>query len=178
MATRALAAWGPMFPQAPIGYSPAPQDCALYSNLQSHGLYLQGAGGTMPQQQQWPGMGYPSQPGQPMPGYPGAPSPNQPMPGFGGVPAPIPAYPSPNPSMPAYGGGAMPVNPPVNVRDNICLLWCLSVNMLLLVKHIITFLSQRGFRGTIVDFPGADPLKDVEVLRKAMKGFGECGGQR
>uniref|UniRef100_A0AAY4CJP8 Annexin n=1 Tax=Denticeps clupeoides TaxID=299321 RepID=A0AAY4CJP8_9TELE len=30
----------------------------------------------------------------------------------------------------------------------------------------------RGFRGTISDFPGADPLKDVEVLRKAMKGFG------
>uniref|UniRef100_A0A8C9XS17 Annexin n=1 Tax=Sander lucioperca TaxID=283035 RepID=A0A8C9XS17_SANLU len=30
----------------------------------------------------------------------------------------------------------------------------------------------RGFRGTITDFPGADPLRDVEVLRKAMKGFG------
>uniref|UniRef100_A0A669DGR2 Annexin n=1 Tax=Oreochromis niloticus TaxID=8128 RepID=A0A669DGR2_ORENI len=29
-----------------------------------------------------------------------------------------------------------------------------------------------GFRGTIKDFPGADPLKDAEVLRKAMKGFG------
>uniref|UniRef100_A0A669EJV5 Annexin n=1 Tax=Oreochromis niloticus TaxID=8128 RepID=A0A669EJV5_ORENI len=33
-------------------------------------------------------------------------------------------------------------------------------------------LFQRGFRGTIKDFPGADPLKDAEVLRKAMKGFG------
>uniref|UniRef100_A0A668A3F7 Annexin n=1 Tax=Myripristis murdjan TaxID=586833 RepID=A0A668A3F7_9TELE len=32
--------------------------------------------------------------------------------------------------------------------------------------------TQRGFRGSIKDFPGADPLKDVEVLRKAMKGFG------
>uniref|UniRef100_A0A671RJI9 Annexin n=1 Tax=Sinocyclocheilus anshuiensis TaxID=1608454 RepID=A0A671RJI9_9TELE len=30
----------------------------------------------------------------------------------------------------------------------------------------------RGYRGTIKDFPGADPLRDVEVLRKAMKGFG------
>uniref|UniRef100_A0A8C6PFN7 Annexin n=1 Tax=Nothobranchius furzeri TaxID=105023 RepID=A0A8C6PFN7_NOTFU len=30
----------------------------------------------------------------------------------------------------------------------------------------------RGYRGSIKDFPGADPLKDVEVLRKAMKGFG------
>uniref|UniRef100_A0A8C9TKS6 Annexin n=1 Tax=Scleropages formosus TaxID=113540 RepID=A0A8C9TKS6_SCLFO len=29
-----------------------------------------------------------------------------------------------------------------------------------------------GYRGSIQDFPGADPLKDVEVLRKAMKGFG------
>ncbi|KAM4729425.1 annexin A11a isoform 2-T2 [Anableps anableps] len=103
-------------------------------------------GGTMPQQQ-YPGMGYPGQPGQTMPGYPQAPSPNPPMPGFGGAPAPMPGYPkapSPNPSMPAYGGGAMPVVSPVN----------------------------RGFRGTIKDFPGADPLKDVEVLRKAMKGFG------
>ncbi|XP_038148998.1 annexin A4-like isoform X2 [Cyprinodon tularosa] len=99
-------------------------------------------GGTMPQQQ-----GYPGQPGQMMPGYPQAPSPNPPMPGFGGAPAPMPGYPnvpSQNSSMPAYGGGAMPVVPPIS----------------------------RGFRGTINDFPGADPLKDVEVLRKAMKGFG------
>uniref|UniRef100_A0A8C4HS24 Annexin n=1 Tax=Dicentrarchus labrax TaxID=13489 RepID=A0A8C4HS24_DICLA len=31
---------------------------------------------------------------------------------------------------------------------------------------------SKGFRGSIKDFPGADPLRDVEVLRKAMKGFG------
>uniref|UniRef100_A0A8C4HNQ6 Annexin n=1 Tax=Dicentrarchus labrax TaxID=13489 RepID=A0A8C4HNQ6_DICLA len=31
---------------------------------------------------------------------------------------------------------------------------------------------HKGFRGSIKDFPGADPLRDVEVLRKAMKGFG------
>ncbi|KAF6716491.1 Annexin A11 [Oryzias melastigma] len=56
----------------------------------------------------------------------------------------VPKCPSlPIPSMPAYGGGAMPVAP-----------------------------VTKGFRGTITDFPGADPLKDVEVLRKAMKGFG------
>ncbi|KAM7385517.1 hypothetical protein PAMP_001599 [Pampus punctatissimus] len=103
-------------------------------------------GGAMPQHQ-GSVMGYPGQPGQPMPGYPRAPSPNPPMPGYGGAPAPMSAYPkvpSPNPSMPAYGGGAMPIAPPIN----------------------------RGFRGSIKDFPGADPLKDVEVLRKAMKGFG------
>ncbi|XP_017287598.1 annexin A11a isoform X2 [Kryptolebias marmoratus] len=122
-----------------------------FDNFSNPGYNAGMPGGGMPQQQQqWPAMGYPGQPGQPgqpMPGYPGAPSPNQPMPGYGGAPAPTPAYPkvpSPNPSMPFSGGGAMPVNPPIN----------------------------RGFRGTIKDFPGADPLKDVEVLRKAMKGFG------
>ncbi|XP_045925955.1 annexin A11-like isoform X1 [Micropterus dolomieu] len=99
-------------------------------------------GGTMPPNQ-GPGMGYPGQPSQPMPGYPQAPSPNPPMAGFGGAPA-HPNVPSQSPSMPAYGGGVTPVAPPVN----------------------------RGFRGTIVDFPGADPLRDAEVLRKAMKGFG------
>uniref|UniRef100_A0A4W6D916 Annexin n=1 Tax=Lates calcarifer TaxID=8187 RepID=A0A4W6D916_LATCA len=135
-----------MFAQAPGGYPPPPQPGgygAPFPNQQSYGLYPQ-PGGTMPQ---GPGMSYPGQPGQPMPGYPRAPSPNPPMAGYGGAPAPMPGYPnapSPNPSMPAYGGGAMPIAPPVN----------------------------RGFRGTIKDFPGADPLKDVEVLRKAMKGFG------
>ncbi|XP_071763832.2 annexin A4-like isoform X2 [Centroberyx gerrardi] len=32
--------------------------------------------------------------------------------------------------------------------------------------------GMKGYRGSIKDFPGADPLRDVEVLRKAMKGFG------
>ncbi|KAL2078595.1 hypothetical protein ACEWY4_026280 [Coilia grayii] len=31
---------------------------------------------------------------------------------------------------------------------------------------------NRGYRGSIKDYLGADPLRDVEVLRKAMKGFG------
>ncbi|XP_014883282.1 annexin A11a isoform X2 [Poecilia latipinna] len=82
-------------------------------------------------------------------GYPG--QPEQTMPGYPQAPSPNPPMPgfggapSPNPSVPAYGGGgAMPVAPS----------------------------SNRVFRGTIKDFPGADPLKDVEVLRKAMKGFG------
>ncbi|XP_041865667.1 annexin A11a isoform X2 [Melanotaenia boesemani] len=137
-----------MFIQAPGGYPPVPEAGgygASSPNQQSYGMYPQ-PGGTMPQHQ-GPGMGYPGQPGQPMAGYPGAPSPNPPMPGYGGAPAPMPGYPqgpSPNPSMPSYGGGAMPIAPPVN----------------------------RGFRGSINDFPGADPLRDAEVLRKAMKGFG------
>uniref|UniRef100_A0A8C6UVR7 Annexin n=1 Tax=Neogobius melanostomus TaxID=47308 RepID=A0A8C6UVR7_9GOBI len=33
-------------------------------------------------------------------------------------------------------------------------------------------LLSAALRGTIQDYPGADPLKDSEVLRKAMKGFG------
>uniref|UniRef100_A0A665WP67 Annexin n=1 Tax=Echeneis naucrates TaxID=173247 RepID=A0A665WP67_ECHNA len=139
-------------PPVPGGY-PSPPHPGGYGapspNQQSCGMYPQ-PGGTMHQN---PGMSYPGQPAQPMPGYPGAPSPNAPMPGYGGAPSPMPAYPkvpSPNPTMPAYGGGAMPVAPPVNVRET----------------------GKRGFRGSIKDFPGADPLKDVEVLRKAMKGFG------
>uniref|UniRef100_A0A3Q3N101 Annexin n=1 Tax=Mastacembelus armatus TaxID=205130 RepID=A0A3Q3N101_9TELE len=48
--------------------------------------------------------------------------------------------------MPGYGGG-VPANPQAPAFN-------------------------KGFRGTIKDFPGADPLRDVEVLRKAMKGFG------
>uniref|UniRef100_A0A672HDX0 Annexin n=1 Tax=Salarias fasciatus TaxID=181472 RepID=A0A672HDX0_SALFA len=136
------------YPPQPSGYPPQP------------GGYPPQAGGYPPQQPggyppqpgafppQGPAMGYPGQPGQPMAGYPRAPSPNPSMPGYGGAPAPMPGYPkvpSPNPSMPAYGGGAMPIAPQIN----------------------------RGFRGTIKDYPGADPLKDVEVLRKAMKGFGK-----
>lgn len=48
--------------------------------------------------------------------------------------------------MPAYGGG-VPSNPQAPA-------------------------IPKGCRGSIKDFPGADPLKDVEVLRKAMKGLG------
>uniref|UniRef100_A0AAQ4PU87 Annexin n=1 Tax=Gasterosteus aculeatus aculeatus TaxID=481459 RepID=A0AAQ4PU87_GASAC len=117
------------------------------------------AGGYPPQAGGYPPQagGFPPQAGGPGAGYPG--QPGQPMPGYGGA-APTPSYPkapSPNPSMPAYGGGGgggtMPIAPPVNVRD--------------VEKTCI-----NGYRGTIKDFPGADQLKDVEVLRKAMKGFG------
>ncbi|XP_012989523.3 annexin A4 isoform X1 [Esox lucius] len=102
-------------------------------------------GGTAPGQPQ----GYPggTAPGQPQ-GYPGGTAPGQPQ-GYPGQ-QPMPGYPggapSPNPSMPGYGGGA-PATP-----------YSPSVNM--------------GYRGVLKDYPGADPLRDVEVLRKAMKGFG------
>ncbi|KAG7227988.1 hypothetical protein INR49_005609 [Caranx melampygus] len=68
--------------------------------------------------------------------------------GYPGGQAPgqqMPSHPG-GPSMPAYGSG-VPSNPQAPPKS-------------------------KGFRGSIKDFPGADPLRDVEVLRKAMKGFG------
>uniref|UniRef100_A0A3Q3AX75 Annexin n=1 Tax=Kryptolebias marmoratus TaxID=37003 RepID=A0A3Q3AX75_KRYMA len=112
------------------------------------GGYPPAAGGFPPQAGGYPAPagGFPPQAG----GYPAQPGqggyPSMP-PGYPGGPAPgqpMPGY----PGAPATGpsvpgyGGGVPSNP------------------------------QKGFRGSIKDFPGADPLKDVEVLRKAMKGFG------
>uniref|UniRef100_A0A7N6AIN7 Annexin n=1 Tax=Anabas testudineus TaxID=64144 RepID=A0A7N6AIN7_ANATE len=164
------------YPPQGGGYPPQP------------GAYPPQAGGYPPQAGGYPPGpgGYPQQPGgypPPAGGYPpaagGYP---QPGPGAGGYPQggefvtmysalktilclqpgaqqgypggptpgqPMPNYPgapATNPSMPAYGGG-VPSNPQAPAMS-------------------------RGYRGSIKDFPGADPLKDVEVLRKAMKGFG------
>ncbi|XP_016326466.1 annexin A11-like [Sinocyclocheilus anshuiensis] len=166
------------YQQAPGGYPPQP------------GAYPPQGGYYPPQPGAYPpGAGYPPQAG----GYPAAPGggfppqaggypaaqpgtyPNMPpagqsggwggQPGFGapgggmpqgypGVPAPgqqpMPAFPgAPNPSMPGYGGG-VPTGPTPPAAPAV----------------------NKGYRGTIKDFPGADPLRDVEVLRKAMKGFG------
>lgn len=108
--------------------------------------------------------GYPAQPGQggypSMPpaagGWGGAPggfgAPGGAPQGYPGGPTPsqptpsYPGAPASGPSMPAYGGG-VPSNPQAPA-------------------------IPKGYRGSIKDFPGADPLKDVEVLRKAMKGLG------
>uniref|UniRef100_A0A4W5NZ42 Annexin n=1 Tax=Hucho hucho TaxID=62062 RepID=A0A4W5NZ42_9TELE len=125
------------------------------------GGYPPQAGGYPPQAGGYPPQGYPGgpAPGQPQ-GYPGGPAPGQPQ-GYPGGPSqgqqPMPGYPGGapalNPSMPGYGGGvpATPYSPAINVRY---------------------LLASRGYRGVIKDYPGADPLRDVEVLRKAMKGFG------
>uniref|UniRef100_A0A674BDQ7 Annexin n=1 Tax=Salmo trutta TaxID=8032 RepID=A0A674BDQ7_SALTR len=107
------------------------------------GGYPPQAGGYPPQQ----AGGYPSIPpaqGKFSPFQPGGGMPQ----GYPGGPAPgqqpMPGYPggapAPNPSMPGYGGGApaIPHSPAIN----------------------------RGYRGAIKDHPGADPLRDVEVLRK------------
>ncbi|XP_026171402.1 annexin A11b [Mastacembelus armatus] len=149
------------YPPAAGGYPPAP------------GGYPQAPGGYPPQAGGYPapGGGYPPQAGgyPPQPGAGGYPSmppqaggwgaapggygvPGGAPQGYPGGPAPgqpMPSYPgapATNPSMPGYGGG-VPANPQAPAFN-------------------------KGFRGTIKDFPGADPLRDVEVLRKAMKGFG------
>ncbi|KAI4807541.1 hypothetical protein KUCAC02_027344 [Chaenocephalus aceratus] len=140
---------------------------------QAAGGYPPAAGGYPPQAGGYPAQagGYPAQAGgyQPPPqagGYPSMPpsgggwgaapgghgAPGGAQQGYPGGPAPgqpMPNYPGPpatNPSVPGYGSGApsQPHAPAIS----------------------------KGYRGSLKDFKGADPLRDVEVLRKAMKGFG------
>ncbi|XP_073690752.1 annexin A11a [Garra rufa] len=172
--------WGaPGAPGAPIGLDNLPNPGFNASNLPGMANQFAANSGFTPNPSMFPQVpgGYPGpqpggppapspnqsygmypQPGGGMPqgqgmGYPGGPPPGQQMPGFPNAPAAnpsMPGYPnapSPNPSVPAYGGGyggGAPAVPAIS----------------------------RGFRGTIQDFAGADPLRDAEVLRKAMKGFG------
>ncbi|XP_063338972.1 annexin A11b [Pelmatolapia mariae] len=163
------------YPPAAGGYPPAgggfPPQAGGYPP--QAGGYPPAAGGYPPQGGGYPAPaggfppqagGYPAQPGAG--GYPSMPpggggwgaapggygAPGGAPQGYPGGPSPgqpMPGYPgapATNPSMPGYGSGG-PSNPQAPA-------------------------IPRGYRGSIKDFPGADPLKDVEVLRKAMKGFG------
>ncbi|XP_053720453.1 annexin A11-like isoform X3 [Synchiropus splendidus] len=161
------------YPPAAGGYPPQaggyPPQAGGYP---SAGGFPPTAGGYPPQAGGYPSPGgFPQQPGgyQPPPGPGGYPSMPQQGGGWGAAPGgfgapggtpqgypggpgpdqPMPGYsgaPATNPSMPAYGSGN-PSNPQAPA-------------------------IPKGFRGSIQDYPGADPLRDVEVLRKAMKGFG------
>ncbi|KAF7705730.1 annexin A4-like [Silurus meridionalis] len=154
-------------PQAggyPAGGGFPPQQPGGYPGYTPQGGGYPGYPG-FPQDQSggYPGMpqgGWGGQPGFGAPGggmpqgYPGGPAPGQqPMPNFPGVP------PGPNPSYPGFGGPGAPTGPAAPTGP-------------VAPGAPVAPAINRGFRGTIKDAPGADPLRDVEVLRKAMKGFG------
>ncbi|XP_068162043.1 annexin A4-like [Antennarius striatus] len=139
------------YPPAAGGYPPAaggyPPAAGGYPS--QGGGYPQQSGGYQPP----PGAGgYPSMPpagggwGAAPGGYGAAGGAQQGYPGGPAPGQPMPNYPGATPSMPGHGGGAP--------------------------SHSQGPAAPKGFRGSIKDYPGADPLRDVEVLRKAMKGFG------
>uniref|UniRef100_A0A7N6BBX6 Annexin n=1 Tax=Anabas testudineus TaxID=64144 RepID=A0A7N6BBX6_ANATE len=139
------------YPPQPGAYPPQP------------GAYPPQAGGYPPQAGGYPPQsgGYPPQPG----GYPQQP---------GGYPQQPGGYPQQPGGYPQQPGGYPQAPPPGKLSCNSGkgIVFVLLANMRIHAFGERYIWAARGYRGTIKDFPGADPLKDVEVLRKAMKGFG------
>uniref|UniRef100_A0A674NVT6 Annexin n=1 Tax=Takifugu rubripes TaxID=31033 RepID=A0A674NVT6_TAKRU len=138
------------YPPGQGGYPPA-QGCYP----PAAGGYPQQAGGYPPQAGGYPPAagGYPPQASGYPPAAGGFPpqSGYQPQPGAGGYPSMPPTG-----AQQGYPGGPAPGQPMPNYPG------APSTNP-----------SMPGYGDNInLNFPGADPLRDVEVLRKAMKGFG------
>uniref|UniRef100_A0A665X918 Annexin n=1 Tax=Echeneis naucrates TaxID=173247 RepID=A0A665X918_ECHNA len=154
------------YPPAAGGYPPAA------------GGYPPAAGGYPPQAGGYPPQagGYPPAAG----GYPPAAGGYAPQ--AGGYPAPAGGFPPQAggyPQQPGAGGYPSPSMPPAGeLQDDFCETMFQCACSLKHLCHcgilfpIISLSLKKGYRGSIKDFPGADPLRDVEVLRKAMKGFG------
>ncbi|XP_067876637.1 annexin A11a isoform X1 [Heterodontus francisci] len=156
---------------APPNQQPTPQ----------YGMYPQGQGsqpGAPSYNPGYPGSnpGYPTTSG-PTPGYPSGPTPGYPSGPTPGYPSgPTPGYPSgPTPgysSGPTPGYGANPsgptpgygANPSQGYSSN-------SASFGATVTPSAAPLKPVN-RGTVRDAAGFDALRDAEVLRKAMKGFG------
>uniref|UniRef100_A0A671XEA9 Annexin n=1 Tax=Sparus aurata TaxID=8175 RepID=A0A671XEA9_SPAAU len=138
------------YPPAQGGYPPAqggyPPAQGGYPPAQ--GGYPPAAGGFPPAAGGYPqqGGGYPNQAGGGYPpaagGYP---------PAAGGFPPQAGGYPAQAGGFPPQAGGYQQPQPGAGGYPSM---------------------PPAGYRGSLKDFPGADPLRDVEVLRKAMKGFG------
>uniref|UniRef100_A0A3Q2XDS3 Annexin n=1 Tax=Hippocampus comes TaxID=109280 RepID=A0A3Q2XDS3_HIPCM len=167
----------PGYPPQAGGYPPQPGAYPPQAGAYppQPGTYPPQAGGYPPQPGGYPPQagGYPPQAG----GYP--PQAGGYPPQAGGYPPQAGGYPPQAGGFPHQAGGYPPAPPPgkASIR-NFFFFFFFFLSILddffftFPKKKTFSCLFCKGFRGTIKDFPGADPLKDVEVLRKAMKGFG------